>query len=370
MKKAITILLGITMTAALLVGCGSTAETTPAAETAVEETTEAPAEEAVAEEATEEVAEETTEAGGVKTGLAVVSSVAKSTNPAEEDGLGQVDSTVVAVLVGEDGKIIDCKIDAIQTKINFSAEGKITSDLAAEIKTKQELGADYGLGKASGIKKEWNEQANALADYVVGKTVEEVKGIAVAEGVPTDADLTSSVTIKIGDYITAIEKAVAGAKALGAGNEDKLGLAIETSASKSTDATAEEEGLIQAYTFYSAVTTDADGKVTSCLIDASQGSVNFDATGSITTDLAVAPLTKQELKDEYGMKSASAIGAEWYTQADSFATYVTGKTAAEVTGIAVSEEGLAADADLISSVTVHIGSFISIVEKAIANTAN
>ncbi|MDD2970140.1 MAG: hypothetical protein PHT21_11315, partial [Lachnospiraceae bacterium] len=73
MKKAITILLGITMTAALLAGCGSTAETTqaPAAETAVEETAEAPAEEAT-EEATEEAAAETTEAGGVKTGLAVV----------------------------------------------------------------------------------------------------------------------------------------------------------------------------------------------------------------------------------------------------------------------------------------------------------
>ena len=56
MKKAITILLGITMTAALLAGCGSTAETTqaPAAETAVEETAEAPAEEAT-EEVTEEV---------------------------------------------------------------------------------------------------------------------------------------------------------------------------------------------------------------------------------------------------------------------------------------------------------------------------
>ena len=89
MKKAITILLGITMTAALLAGCGSTAETTqaPAAETAVEETAEAPA-----EEATEEVTEEaTTEAGGVKTGLAVVSSIAKSTNPAEEDGLGEAE---------------------------------------------------------------------------------------------------------------------------------------------------------------------------------------------------------------------------------------------------------------------------------------
>ena len=31
----------------------------------------------------------------------------------------------------------------------------------------------------SGIGKEWNEQANAFAEYIVGKTVDEVKGIAV-----------------------------------------------------------------------------------------------------------------------------------------------------------------------------------------------
>lgn len=369
MKKAITILLGITMTAALLAGCGSTAETTqaPAAETAVEETAEAPAEEAT-EEVTEEAA---TEAGGVKTGLAVVSSIAKSTNPAEEDGLGEVDSNVVAVLVGEDGKIIDCKIDAIQTKINFTKEGKITSDLTAAIKTKQELGADYGLGKASGIQKEWNEQVNALADYVVGKTVDEVKGIAVSEeGAPTGEDLTASVTIKIGDYVAAIEKAVTNAKALGAGAEDKLGLAISTDSTKSTDATGDAEGLIQAYTFYSAVTTNAEGKITSCVIDASQGSVNFDATGTITSDLTVAPLTKQELKEDYGMKSKSAIGKEWYEQADAFALYAVGKTVDEVKGIAVSEEGVATEADLTSSVTVHVAPFIGIVEKAVANTAN
>jgi len=362
MKKAITILLGITMTAALLVGCGNTAETTPAAETTVEETTQAPA-----EEATEEVATE----GGVKTGLAVVSSIAKSTNPGEEDGLGEVDSNVVAVLVGEDGKIIDCKIDAVQTKINFTKEGKITSDLTAVVKTKQELGSEYGLGAASAIKKEWNEQVNALADYVVGKTVEEVKGIAVsAEGVPTEADLTSSVTVHIGDYVAAIEKAVANAKVLGATAEDKLGLAISTDSTKSTDVAADADGLIQAYTFYSAVTTNAEGKITSCVIDASQGNVNFDATGTITSDLTVAPLTKQELKEDYGMKAKSAIGKEWYEQADSFATYATGKTTEEIKGIAVSEEGYAADADLLSSVTVHVGPFIAIVEKAVANTAN
>ena len=50
---------------------------------------------------------------------------------------------------------------------------------------KQEMGPLMSMAKASSLGKEWNEQANDLADYVIGKTVEEVKGIGVTEdGVP------------------------------------------------------------------------------------------------------------------------------------------------------------------------------------------
>jgi hypothetical protein len=67
------------------------------------------------------------------------------------------------------------------------------------------------------------------------------------------------------------------------------------------------------------------------------------------------------------MKKASAIGKEWYEQANAFAAYVTGKTLDEVNGITVTNEGLAGDADLASSVTVHVGDFLSIVNKAVTN---
>jgi len=302
------------------------------------------------------------------TGLSVISSIGKSTSVGEKDGLGQIDSTVVAVLVSKDGKILDCKIDAAQTKINFSAEGKLTTDLASVMKSKQELGTEYGLGAVSGVSKEWNQQADAFAAYVVGKTIAEVKGIALTEeGVPGDADLASSVTIHVGDFIAGVEKAVANAQDLGAKKGDKLGLGVSTDIAKSTDATAEAEGLAQAYSFYSAVTTNADGKITSSFIDASQGSVNFSLEGVVTSDIAVAPQTKQELKEGYGMKGSSAISKEWYEQANAFAKYATGKTLSEVKGIAVTEEGLAGDADLISSVTVHVGPFIAITEKAVTN---
>ena len=113
-----------------------------------------------------------------------------------------------------------------------------------------------------------------------------------------------------------------------------------------------------------AAVTSRDGVISSCIIDAVQCNVNMDAAGKITTDLAAAPLTKNQLGDSYGMKVASSIGKEWYEQAAAFAQYVVGKTADEVTGIAVTESGTAADADLAASVTVSIGAFQQVVAAA------
>jgi len=302
--------------------------------------------------------------GSVKTGMAVISSISKSKDAGDEDGLAQADSVIVAVTVDDSGVITNCAIDSAQTKIAFSADGKIVTPLDTVFVSKQELGADYGMAKASSLGKEWNEQANDLAAYVIGKTVDEVKGIAVTEeGVPTDAELSSAVTIKINDYIAGIEKAVANAQSLGADAADKLGIGVVTTIDKSKDA-GEEDGLAQAYSNYAVVTFDGAGVITSCIIDASQANITFSADGKLTADLSAAPQTKNELGDAYGMKKASAIGKEWYEQADAFAKYVTGKTVAEVNGIALNEEGVAADAELASSVSVHIGPFMEVIEKA------
>lgn len=357
MKKKIALLLSLTLVLTMATACGK------------KNTNEGTATqgEATQEEATQDNAtqEETTQ-GGVKTGLAVTTSIGKSKDAtADAEGLAQVDSTIVAVLVGEDGKILDCAIDAAQTKINFTTEGKITTDLATELKSKQELGTDYGMGQISSIGKEWSEQADAFANYVVGKTLEEVKGIAVTEGLATDADLSSSVTIHVTDFISGVEKAINNAKALGANADDKLGLGVTTTIAKSTDA-GETDGIAQAYSNYSVVTTDKDGKITSSIIDASESNVTFSATGAITSDLAVASQTKQELGANYGLAGISSIGKEWFEQVDALSAYVVGKTADEVKGIAVTE-GVASDADLASSVTIKIGDYITVIDKAVAN---
>lgn len=363
MKKVLALLFSLTLVISMFTGCGKSDATKDETKTTPAPTT-APAATTAPEEG------DTADASAVKTGLAVISSIGKSADAAQEDGLGQIDSLAVAVLVGGDGKILDCAIDSAQTKINFSKEGKITTDLATIFKSKQELGTDYNMKGISDIGKEWNEQADAFAAYVVGKTIDEVKGIAVTEeGVAADADLASSVTIHIGDFIAAVEKAVTNAQDLGAKDGDKIGLGISTDIAESKDAAADADGIAEAYSYYNVVTTDADGKITSSFLDASISDVNFSTAGAVTSDLTAPLQTKQELKDAYGMKTSSKIGKEWYEQANAFSAYVTGKTLDEVKGIAITAEGVASDADLVSSVTVHIGPFITVIEKAVTNAA-
>ena len=142
--------------------------------------------------------------------LATVNSIASSTSAtAEKAGNAQLDSDIVA-LTTKDGKITSCYIDAVQAKIGFDTTGTITTDLTAAVQTKNELGENYGMKAWGGAKAEWNEQAAAFAAYVIGKTAEEVAGIAITETTkPADGtDLASSVTISIGGFQALIAKAL------------------------------------------------------------------------------------------------------------------------------------------------------------------
>lgn len=142
-------------------------------------------------------------------GAGAVATISKSVDAqADKDGQAQAYSNYAAVTFDGDGRITSCIIDGSQTDVNFDINGMITSDLSEYHYTKNELGKDYGMHKVSPIGKEWFEQAETLANYVVGKTVKEVNAISVNEKtVPQVDELKSSVTISIGDYMKAIEKA-------------------------------------------------------------------------------------------------------------------------------------------------------------------
>ena len=214
MKKQAGILLASMMVVSLAAGCGSqeTAQTSAATEAATTTAAQTQAETTTAQEtATAEETEAETEAkeafaGGYRTGLAVVSSMGSSKDAGDGDGLAQVDSVAAAVVIDGDGKIVSCKLDTAQNKMGFTTEGKVVK--TEEFKTKKELKDDYGMKAASGIGKEWYEQAAGFCQYVTGKSADDVAGLAVnGEGKAADADLAAAVTLSLGDFQAVVEKA-------------------------------------------------------------------------------------------------------------------------------------------------------------------
>ncbi len=155
-----------------------------------------------------------------KLGFASITSVAKSADLADKDGvksgLAEADTTMCAVTVDANGKVVAITFDVMQAKVNFDEAGKITTDKAAELKTKRELGDNYGMKKASGIGREWYEQADAIQKWMVGKTAEQIKAMKVkaVEGgnVSDEADLATGATIHIDDFIKVAVKAIESAK--------------------------------------------------------------------------------------------------------------------------------------------------------------
>ncbi len=307
----------------------------------------------------------------VKTGLGAVISIAKSASATADAGaLAEADVTTAAVTLGADGKILGVKFDVLQSKVNFDAAGQLTTDIAVTPQTKVELKEGYGMKKASAIGKEWYEQAAALEDWMVGKTIDQVMGMKVSDqGTTAEADLTSSVTVHVGDFLSAVKKAVDNARDFGVKvtGKTKTGLGHAVSIAKSTSATADAAALAETDDTFAAVTVDENGKIVGVLIDTAQVKINVDATGAVTTDTTAAPKTKVELGDEYGMKKASAIGKEWYEQIAALGQWMIGKTVDQVKGMKVSDQGTAAEADLTSSVTIHVADYLTAVQKAVAN---
>ncbi len=348
MKKRIALILMLTLLLALLTGCAGTPVVYyPDCNCSGNGSSSAPP--------------VTPADGALKTGLAITTSIKNSKNAEVAD----YDVTMVAVLVDDNGIIRDCIIDGIAAKVNFDNTGTIKSDLTTPVQTKNELGKNYGMVAWGGAKYEWNEQAAALANYAIGKTVAQLKNGAIdATGkAPAGSDLAATATIYLGGYVAAIEMAVNNAKHLGAKSGDTLKLTSINSVGSSVSATAEKAGTAQLDADVTALTVE-DGVITSCIIDSVQAKVAFDKTGTITTDVTKPVQTKNELGKNYGMVAWGGAKYEWNEQAASFAAYVTGKTAAQVAGIAVNDKTAPSGADLSASVTIAIGGFQALIAKA------
>ncbi|MHA0856830.1 hypothetical protein [Paenibacillus sp. CMAA1364] len=322
-----------------------------------------------------------------KMGLGHITTIGKSSDLGKDkDGkvvgpTGQVDTVIIAAAFDKDGKVVKVTIDNAQVKVNFTEDLQVETDLASENKTKVELGDEYGMIKASSIQKEWYQQAEALGQWMIGKSMDEIKGMKTKKvddahpSVPDIAELSSSVTITVQDYIAAVEKAYNTAVEVGKGAE-KLGLGHNISISKSkglgTKDGKEVLPMAQVDTVMMATTFDKDGKVVGTVIDNAQTKVNFDNTGKVTSDLKEQPKSKVELGDEYGMIKASSIQKEWYQQADALAKWMAGKSVEEIKGMKTKKvddahPSVPDDAELTSSVTISVQDYIAALVESSEN---
>ena len=281
-----------------------------------------------------------------KLGMGVELSTASS-----KENNAQVDATVAAVVLDANGKIVMCRIDVAQNKMDVTG-GAV--DTAKTFETKMELGSRYGMeGKVDnngdGVMLEWDAQAKAFEEYVVGKTAADVKAIETQEAgghliAVDEALLKAGCSMQITDFITAVAKACEDKAAVSfkAGEGFKLGVAAKSTAAESKAASAEGNGSANMYSDFGAAVVGADGKILAALNDAVQPKIAIDTAGAIVE--AAFKGTKRELGSAYGMEGkvdndGNGVMLEWDAQSAAFSAFCAGKTAAEVADLKTQEAG-------------------------------
>lgn len=251
------------------------------------------------------------------------------------DGKAQFEATVAAVVTDGNGKIVACKIDALENAVNVT-DGVIDKQNTSFL-TKQELGDEYGMKEYSPIKKEWYEQANFFADYVIGMTANEVLKIKTTEKdgkkIASEDIIASGCTVDISEFIAAVIEGCDDPKAKKfKAASYNLGLGIDTVLSEDS----KDGEKVQFDINISAAVTDKSGKVISMVTDAVEPEIEFD------DDDIEKVLTKREIGNDYGMKKHSPIKKEWYEQADAYSDYVIGLDVTGVKGVKPDDEYLSA----------------------------
>ena len=326
-----------------------------------------------------------------KLGMGVEVSTTSSTNAtAEKAGNAQVDATVAAVVVDKDGKIVACRLDAVQNKVAVSATGEVT--VPETFQTKMEKGDAYGMAgspyspdnNGDGVVKEWYEQAKAFETYVVGMTAAEVKAMettTLKNGYVISADkalLNAGCTIQITDFKAAVAAACEDEQGVSfkSKGEFTLGVAADSYSDKATaNATAEKAGAVCVYSDFAASVVEG-GKIVASLNDAIQPKFAVSVAGELT---ATYTNTKRGLKEAYGMAGSpyspdndgDGRVLEWYEQSLAFSKHVVGMTAAEVAAMTtqtVNDHEISTDENLLAAgCTIQITGIKAVVAKSANN---
>ena len=145
-------------------------------------------------------------------GLGVETVLGHGTKDAADDkgAAVQFENNIALVGLDADGNVVVSQTDTAQNAVAFTTDGELDGEYA-EGTTKKALGSDYGMKGTSekvGIGKEWDEQAQAYDEFLVGKDASAVSDIELEEGVATDVDLVAGATITIDGFKAATLKAL------------------------------------------------------------------------------------------------------------------------------------------------------------------
>ena len=279
-----------------------------------------------------------------------------------------MDATVATVVLDADGKIVACRLDCAQNKMDVE-DGEVNTE--ATFETKRELRERYNMVAFSDATHEWFEQAEAFEAYVVGKTADEVENMETKEhnghNVTVDDTLFASCSIDITAFKAAVVKACRDEKGqtFTAGSFT-LGLAAISDASESTSVTDDEDAVVKMYTEFGATVVGEDGKIIAAITDMIQPQIKMDEDGAVTEIIFKG--TKRELGPDYGMVAYGNAIAEWDAQAQAFANYTVGKTADEVKAIETKQNdhgySVPADETLLASCTMQVTGMQAVLAQA------
>lgn len=295
-----------------------------------------------------------------KVGFGYSANVADSKAKAsDKNAVADFAGGLAAIAVNKDGVIVKAIFDEFHFTVKLDEKNQLPADFGKqEFLTKMELKEKYDLLAASKIKKHYFEQIAHFESFAVGKTVDQVVKAIDAK----DADLVAGATVHLDAIKAALVKA--NSNLIDASGATKIGLGINTTAAKSANATAEKGTKVAFDTVLNLVASDDSGKVVKDYIDTLQGVIEFDLKGALTVkDTNVT--SKQDLKDKYGMKSASSIGKEWFEQAAELAKYLEGKTAADVSGWKLNDKKQLED--IISTVSMKVSGYQPAIVESLNN---
>ena len=165
-----------------------------------------------------------------------------------------------------------------------------------------------------------------------------------------------------GGYRDAVVRACENAQVLGAARGDTVKLGVEVAEMpQGLAGTDDKDAQVQAKITLAVVTMDENARVTSAIGDMTEPELTVSADGTVSAPREPV-YTKNELGDRYGMRSASALGKEWYEHSAGWCGYLKGKNAVEIGKL--SADGT--DADLKALCTISVTDLQKAVLKAMA----